>query len=168
MGNAWKAGVCVAAIATIVAGEAEAAGAYGENVRDPGEIRAVLTRGREQIRRGVPAVISVWLLKAEKFQGHHKREQSHAVMTLDKSEEQELEHHRAEEAANPHGNNFFDRLKLMLVSRLNKWMPWRKLIVPLYLVLAFGGAIFCYLIIGKDLLPKTNTGELQLQTNKAQ
>jgi acetolactate synthase I/II/III large subunit len=41
--------------------EAEAAGAYGENVRDPGEIRAALTRGREQIRRGIPAVISVWL-----------------------------------------------------------------------------------------------------------
>jgi acetolactate synthase I/II/III large subunit len=41
--------------------EAEAAGGYGENVRDPGEIRAALRRGREQIRRGVPAVVSVWL-----------------------------------------------------------------------------------------------------------
>jgi acetolactate synthase I/II/III large subunit len=41
--------------------EAEAAGGYGENVRDPGEIRAALMRGREQIRRGTPAVISVWL-----------------------------------------------------------------------------------------------------------
>ncbi|MBX9829245.1 MAG: thiamine pyrophosphate-requiring protein [Xanthobacteraceae bacterium] len=48
--------------------EAEAAGAYGESVRDPGDIRAALKRGREQIRRGVPAVISVWLpriLKAD-------------------------------------------------------------------------------------------------------
>jgi acetolactate synthase-1/2/3 large subunit len=48
--------------------EAEAAGAYGENVRDPADIRAALARGREQIRRGVPAVISVWLpriLKAD-------------------------------------------------------------------------------------------------------
>jgi multidrug efflux pump subunit AcrB len=36
-------------------------------------------------------------------------------------------------------------------------------IVPIYLVLAFGGAIFCYIIIGKDLLPKTNTGQLQLR-----
>ncbi len=48
--------------------EAEAAGAYGENVRDPDDIRAALRRGREQIRRGIPAVISVWLpqlLKAD-------------------------------------------------------------------------------------------------------
>jgi multidrug efflux pump subunit AcrB len=108
-------------------------------------------------------VIAVWLLKAEKFQGHQKGEQSHAVMTLDKKEEEELEHHRAEETLHPQGNTFFDRLKLRLVSRLNKWMPWRKLIVPIYLVLAFGGAFFCYTIIGKDLLPKTNSGQLQLR-----
>jgi acetolactate synthase I/II/III large subunit len=41
--------------------EAESAGAYGENVRDPDDIRAALKRGREHIRRGIPAVISVWL-----------------------------------------------------------------------------------------------------------
>jgi acetolactate synthase-1/2/3 large subunit len=41
--------------------EAKAAGAYGENVRDPDEIGAALQRGREHIRRGIPAVISVWL-----------------------------------------------------------------------------------------------------------
>lgn len=41
--------------------EAEAAGAYGENVHDPDEIGAALRRGRKQIRNGIPAVISVWL-----------------------------------------------------------------------------------------------------------
>jgi acetolactate synthase I/II/III large subunit len=41
--------------------EAEAAGAYGENVRDPAEIAPALARGLAQIRRGTPAVISVWL-----------------------------------------------------------------------------------------------------------
>lgn len=41
--------------------EAEAAGAYGENVREPDELAAALKRGRAQIRSGVPAVISVWL-----------------------------------------------------------------------------------------------------------
>ncbi len=109
-------------------------------------------------------VISVWLLKAEKFRGHQKA--AHAVMALDKQEEQEIEQHRAEEAAHPEGNSFFDRLKLMLLSRLTKWMPRRKLIVPIYLVVAFGGAIFCYMIIGKDLLPKTNTGQIQLRVKE--
>ena len=41
--------------------EAEAAGAYGENVTDPAEIAPALQRGLARIRAGVPAVISVWL-----------------------------------------------------------------------------------------------------------
>ncbi|MCL4182032.1 MAG: thiamine pyrophosphate-requiring protein [Burkholderiaceae bacterium] len=41
--------------------EAEAAGGHGENVTDPGQIRAALERGLDQVRGGKPAVISVWL-----------------------------------------------------------------------------------------------------------
>lgn len=41
--------------------EAEAAGAYGENVRDPSQVAAALQRGLAQVRSGTPAVISVWL-----------------------------------------------------------------------------------------------------------
>ena len=41
--------------------EAEAAGAYGENVRDPANLAAAFDRGFERIRNGQAAVISVWL-----------------------------------------------------------------------------------------------------------
>jgi acetolactate synthase-1/2/3 large subunit len=41
--------------------EAEAAGAYGENVRDPAGIMPALERGLAETRRGSPAVIAVWL-----------------------------------------------------------------------------------------------------------
>ena len=41
--------------------EAQATGAYGENVRDPDELRAALQRGLDQVRQGIPAVIAVWL-----------------------------------------------------------------------------------------------------------
>jgi acetolactate synthase-1/2/3 large subunit len=43
--------------------EAEAAGAYGENVTDPAEVGPALRRGLQQIRSGTPAVIAVWLPK---------------------------------------------------------------------------------------------------------
>ncbi|MEE2761152.1 MAG: thiamine pyrophosphate-dependent enzyme [Pseudomonadota bacterium] len=43
------------------AAEAEAAGAYGENVDDPMEVGPAIKRGLEQVRSGRPAVISVWL-----------------------------------------------------------------------------------------------------------
>ena len=45
--------------------EAEAAGAYGENVRDPAEVAPALARGLEQVRGGTPAVISVWMKRLE-------------------------------------------------------------------------------------------------------
>ncbi|MBX9823579.1 MAG: thiamine pyrophosphate-requiring protein [Xanthobacteraceae bacterium] len=44
-----------------LAKEAEAAGAAGETVRDPGEIDAALRRAQEHVRRGIPALVSVWL-----------------------------------------------------------------------------------------------------------
>jgi acetolactate synthase-1/2/3 large subunit len=43
--------------------EAEAAGAYGENVIDSGQIEGALRRGLKSIREGKPAVISVWLAR---------------------------------------------------------------------------------------------------------
>jgi acetolactate synthase-1/2/3 large subunit len=43
--------------------EAEAAGAYGENVRDPAQVMPALKRGLDRIRNGQPAVISVWLAR---------------------------------------------------------------------------------------------------------
>jgi acetolactate synthase-1/2/3 large subunit len=45
--------------------EAEAAGAYGETVRDPAEMGPALRRGRDATRNGKPAVISVWLKRLE-------------------------------------------------------------------------------------------------------
>ena len=46
--------------------EAEAAGAYGENVRDPAEVGAAIKRGLAHTRRGTPAVISVWLPRLDR------------------------------------------------------------------------------------------------------
>jgi acetolactate synthase-1/2/3 large subunit len=45
--------------------EAEAAGAYGENVRDPAELAKAYKRGLDAIRNGKPAVISVWMKRLE-------------------------------------------------------------------------------------------------------
>lgn len=41
--------------------EAEAAGAYGENVRDPADVGPALARAMQQIRSGRPAVVSLWM-----------------------------------------------------------------------------------------------------------
>jgi acetolactate synthase-1/2/3 large subunit len=43
--------------------EAEAAGAYGVNVRDPGELEGALSTALAEVRRGRPAVVAVWLAR---------------------------------------------------------------------------------------------------------
>jgi len=108
-------------------------------------------------------VISVWLLKAEMFQYRHTGIHAHAGLALDKEEIDEVTRHTMEEQVHHEENGFFQRMKRSLGLRLEKWMPKRKLIVTVYLILAFGAAGACFMIIGKDLLPRTNTGQLQLR-----
>ncbi|MBS1934849.1 MAG: efflux RND transporter permease subunit, partial [Bacteroidetes bacterium] len=108
-------------------------------------------------------VISNWLLTAENFQYHHATPHAHAGMTLDDKEIDQVDDHAQQEAMHPESNNFFQKIKNGLANRLEKWMPKRRLVVIIYLVIAFGAAGFCFVTIGKDLLPKSNVGQLQLR-----
>jgi multidrug efflux pump subunit AcrB len=108
-------------------------------------------------------VISNWLLKAEKYQYHHADRHAHAGLALDDNEVNEINQHNAEDKAHPEENGFFQKLKIGLASLLDRWMLKRKLIVLLYLVASLTAAGFCFVIIGKDLLPKSNNGQLQLR-----
>jgi len=111
-------------------------------------------------------VISVWLLKAEMFQYHHTGPHAHAGLALNSGERGEVAAHGSQEHTHKEENGFFQRIKTGLASRLEKWMPRRRLIVGIYLVLAFGLAAVCYTVIGKDLLPKSNVGQLQLRVRE--
>src|SRR5436305_11054786 len=108
-------------------------------------------------------VVSVWLLKAEMYQYHHTGRHAHAGLALDPNEAKQIGMHEKEDRVHAEENGFFQRIKNGLASRLEKWMPRRKLIVSMYFILAFGAAAACYMTIGKDLLPKTNSGQLQLR-----
>lgn len=108
-------------------------------------------------------VVSNWLLKAEKFQYHHGKPHAHAGLVLNEQEEEEVEVHNREDRQHKQENDFFQRLKMGLLHKLDRWMPARKGIVSGYLVLSLGLAIACFVIIGKDMLPKSNAGQLQLR-----
>jgi multidrug efflux pump subunit AcrB len=84
-------------------------------------------------------VLSNKLLKTDKYQSAH------------------------ENAGQKEKEGFFQRIKRALASRLEKWMPKRKTVVLIYLVIAFAGAGTCFVVIGKDLLPVSNVGQLQLR-----
>ncbi len=108
-------------------------------------------------------VISNWLLKAEKFQYHHTGHHAHAGLALDEEERGEVEEHNRQDNEHKEENGFFQRLKVQLKNRLDGWMPHRKIIVLVYVVVVLAAAGVCYVAIGKDLLPKSNNGQLQLR-----
>jgi multidrug efflux pump subunit AcrB len=108
-------------------------------------------------------VIANWLLKEDKFQYHHNKPHAHAGLALDKNEVKEIEKHNNEDLIHAEENGFFQNLKTGLAQLLEKWMLNRKLIVIIYLFISMGAAAFCFVSIGKDLLPKTNNGQLQLR-----
>jgi multidrug efflux pump subunit AcrB len=108
-------------------------------------------------------VISVWLLREERFQYKHKGTHAHAGLAMDQQEIKEIEFHGKQEKQHSEENGFFQRFKNGLLYRLNKWMPHRKWIVTIYLLVITGLAFACFIFIGKDLLPKSNIGQLQLR-----
>jgi multidrug efflux pump subunit AcrB len=114
----------------------------------------------------VVPIISNWLIKAEKYQYHHEHRHGHAGLALDQKEEEEVVLHGKMDQDLPKEDGFFQKIKIRLAGRLQKWMPRRKLIATLYFILAFAGAGCCYVFIGKDLLPKSNAGQLQLRVRE--
>ena len=75
----------------------------------------------------------------------------------------EIELHNEEDKTHANENGFFQKIKIGLLTKLNTWMPSRKRIVLFYLVGSMMSAALCFVIIGKELLPKTNNGQLQLR-----
>ncbi len=108
-------------------------------------------------------VIANWLLKESMFQYKHEGIHAHAGLALDNEEVEEVQEHSKQDKAHGSENGFFQKLKVGLGNFLEKYMPQRKLIVIAYLIIAFGAAGVCFVVIGKDLLPKTNNGQLQLR-----
>jgi len=108
-------------------------------------------------------ILSVWLLKENMFHYKHKAFHAHAGMALDSKEITEVNVHTKQDEKHNEENNFFQKLKVSLEKKLNNWMPKRKWIVSIYLLAILALAGFCFVVIGKDLLPKNNVGQIQLR-----
>jgi len=108
-------------------------------------------------------VIANWLLKEDMFHYLHNQQHAHAGLALDDKEIAEINQHDKEDRKHLEEDGFFQKIKIGLANLLERWMPNRKLIVLTYLVLSLAAAGLCYVFIGKDLLPKTNNGQLQVR-----
>lgn len=108
-------------------------------------------------------ILSNWMLKAEKYAYHHGSPHAHAGLALNVTEVGEIKQHLSEELSQPKNNDGFERFKISYMKRLEKWMPGAGITLIAYLLLIGALGAVCYAVIGKDLMPKVNTGQFQLR-----
>ncbi|MEN0053236.1 MAG: efflux RND transporter permease subunit [Mucilaginibacter sp.] len=112
----------------------------------------------------VVPIMSNWLIKAEQYQHyHHDDVHAHAGQGLNDDEIIQINRHGHHEEHEPEKNDFFERVKTGFTKILSQWMPRKKLIVPAYLVIVIALAGICFVVIGKDMMPKLNNGQFQMR-----
>ena len=67
------------------------------------------------------------------------------------------------ELREPEKNDRFERFKLGYKRLIERLMGARKITLAVYALLVMGAAGFCFVYIGKDLMPKVNAGQFQLR-----
>jgi multidrug efflux pump subunit AcrB len=115
------------------------------------------------LAQAVVPVLSNYLLKAEKFMYRHGHQHAHAGLARNKAEVDEVGLHTSDEMTMPEKNDRFERFKMAYKGRVEKMMRRRGVTVAAYLLLVFGLAGLAFITIGKDLMPKVNTGQFQLR-----
>jgi multidrug efflux pump subunit AcrB len=59
--------------------------------------------------------------------------------------------------------NRFDKFRLGFLKLMDRMLPNRKIIVSAYVIVAFGLAFLLFATIGRDVLPKVNSGTFQVR-----
>jgi multidrug efflux pump subunit AcrB len=114
-------------------------------------------------------ILSNWMIKAERYQHyHHNKIHAHAGEALDRNEEIQVNMHRKQEEKHPEQNDFFEKVKVRFVGIITRLMTRKKLIVGFYLVVVITLAGVCFVVIGKDMMPKLNNGEFQIRLKEPQ
>jgi multidrug efflux pump subunit AcrB len=109
-------------------------------------------------------ILSNWMIKAERYQHYHHGElHAHAGEALDAKEETQVNRHLAHEEHHPEKNDLFERVKMRFMNIITRWMPRKKLIVPIYLVAVIVLAGIGFTVIGKDMMPKLNNGQFLIR-----
>lgn len=109
-------------------------------------------------------ILSNWMIKAEHYQHYHHGEvHAHAGEALNRKEEIQINKHLKEEQEHPEKNDFFERVKIKFMQIITRWMPNKKLIVPVYLVVVIVLVGVGFVIIGKDMMPKLNNGQFLIR-----
>ena len=109
-------------------------------------------------------IMANWLMKNE----HENKDQNQQFSEDEdeqwKQKEETLKKVTEQKESDAKG---FDKFRLKFLALMDRMLPRRKLIVSIYLVAAFGLAFLLFTIIGRDVLPKVNSGTFQVRMRGA-
>ena len=108
-------------------------------------------------------VIANWILKEEMYKYKHGQQHAHTGLALDKEEMDEIKEHDEKEKTEPQKNDFFEKIKIAFSNSLERSIKHKKRNVLIYLFGAVALIGILFIVIGKDILPKTNNGQYQLK-----
>ncbi|MFI5157529.1 MAG: efflux RND transporter permease subunit [Sphingobacteriales bacterium] len=110
-------------------------------------------------------IMANWIMKNE----HEDKSHADGYAMDDEGDPWDQKEKAIKQATEQHGKDEtkFDKFRLWFLKVIDKMMPSRKLIVGIYLVVAFGLAFLLFSIIGRDVLPKVNSGTFQVRLRGA-
>ena len=110
-------------------------------------------------------IMANWIMKNE----HEDKSHKDGYAMDDEGDQWAQKEEAIKHATEHHGKDEtkFDKFRVWFLKVIDKMMPRRKLIVGIYLVVAFGLAFLLFAIIGRDVLPKVNSGTFQVRLRGA-
>jgi multidrug efflux pump subunit AcrB len=106
-------------------------------------------------------ILANWFLKDTHGTGQSKYQ--HPTLALSKEEESQVRKDLENETRHPEKLGRFDRFKVWYLRKLEFLMAAKKKVVAMYFLVSFGIIALCFVIIGKDILPRVNSHQFQLR-----
>jgi len=105
-------------------------------------------------------IMANWVMKNE----HEDHSHADGYAMEDEGDQWEQKELAIKNATKKNGNQTrFDKFRLRFLGWIDGMLPFRKVIVSIYVIVAFGLAFLLFNIIGRDVLPKVNSGTFQVR-----
>ncbi|MEO6883526.1 MAG: efflux RND transporter permease subunit [Bacteroidia bacterium] len=104
-------------------------------------------------------IMANWILKTDKFK-HHE----HTTLAMDKREIKDTaaDEYRIEHASEKKLSRF-DKFKKRIINVLHQLLKSKKRVITIYMLGVIGLVVVLASVIGRDILPKVNSGQFQLR-----
>ncbi|RZM22750.1 MAG: efflux RND transporter permease subunit [Pedobacter sp.] len=106
-------------------------------------------------------IMANWIMKNK-----HAVRPASDFLTPDRAKHEAEEKHQMAERIDADGDgkiSLFERFRARYMRFVNRMMPYKKIIVSLYVIGAIGGAALMLATTGRDVLPRVNSGQFQLR-----